>query len=307
MSKSALTKEIECALARYSPAQLDGFEFNYRRGQYLEYEMPVVHSHIESGLVDAVWLAEGYNNHSSYSYCNAANRIQLVEHLTREVSCSLTEEELRSIGKDTFFPCLYADKCFWKRSRKSKDEAVAIICFEIKISKEDFKSPNGHNFVGNLNYYVMPVALYPNVADLIPEDIGCIVYYPSGRLVKKKPSFYTKDVDHNRYNSMLLTVLNKRCKQSTKLMDIAYDYVDELQQQAVSLSYELVQMERRNAKQPNCYNPVGNKFSSCFNETDACTDCVFTACRPAHHTKDIKGVKELNEHFSAILRQNKSE
>lgn len=29
-------------------------------------------------------------------------------------------------------------------------------CFEIKSSAEDFKSKNGHNFIGDYNYYVMP-------------------------------------------------------------------------------------------------------------------------------------------------------
>lgn len=35
-------------------------------------------------------------------------------------------------------------------------------CFEVKSSVEDFHSPNGHNFIGDYNYYVMP------------EDVFCI-------------------------------------------------------------------------------------------------------------------------------------
>ena len=29
-------------------------------------------------------------------------------------------------------------------------------CFEVKSSVEDFHSKNGHNFLGDYNYYVMP-------------------------------------------------------------------------------------------------------------------------------------------------------
>lgn len=53
---------------------------------------------------------------------------------------------------------------------------VLIACYEIKISKSDFKSKHGHNFVGNVNYYVMPKALYEEVKDQIPDDIGVILY-----------------------------------------------------------------------------------------------------------------------------------
>ena len=29
-------------------------------------------------------------------------------------------------------------------------------CYEVKSSVEDFHSKNGHNFIGDFNYYVMP-------------------------------------------------------------------------------------------------------------------------------------------------------
>lgn len=45
-------------------------------------------------------------------------------------------------------------------------------CYEIKISKSDFHSEHGHNFVGNYNYYVMPKELYQEVKEEIPKEIG---------------------------------------------------------------------------------------------------------------------------------------
>lgn len=35
-------------------------------------------------------------------------------------------------------------------------------CYEIKSSVEDFHSKNGHNFIGDYNYYVMPEEVFEN-------------------------------------------------------------------------------------------------------------------------------------------------
>lgn len=50
-------------------------------------------------------------------------------------------------------------------------------CYEIKSSIEDFHSKNGHNFIGDYNYYVMPLEVYEKVKDEIPYRIG--VYIPT--------------------------------------------------------------------------------------------------------------------------------
>lgn len=54
----------------------------------------------------------------------------------------------------------------------SIDTRSCIRAFEIKVTKSDFHSKHGHNFVGNLNYYVMPLKLYKEVKNEIPDDIG---------------------------------------------------------------------------------------------------------------------------------------
>lgn len=51
-------------------------------------------------------------------------------------------------------------------------------CYEIKSSVEDFHSPNGHNFLGDYNYYVMPEDVYISVQKEIPFGVG--VYIPDG-------------------------------------------------------------------------------------------------------------------------------
>ena len=35
-------------------------------------------------------------------------------------------------------------------------------CYEVKSSVDDFHSKNGHNFLGDYNYYVMPEEVYEN-------------------------------------------------------------------------------------------------------------------------------------------------
>ena len=54
----------------------------------------------------------------------------------------------------------------------SIDTRSCIRAYEIKVTKSDFHSKYGHNFVGNLNYYVMPQKLYEEVKKEIPKEIG---------------------------------------------------------------------------------------------------------------------------------------
>jgi len=48
-------------------------------------------------------------------------------------------------------------------------------CYEIKVSKSDFKSKAALSFLGDFNYYVMPNELYNEVKDRIPKEIGVYV------------------------------------------------------------------------------------------------------------------------------------
>ena len=57
-----------------------------------------------------------------------------------------------------------------------------FFCYEIKSSVEDFHSPHGHNFIGDFNYYVMPLDVFVTVSLEIPRGIG--VYCPEGSTLK---------------------------------------------------------------------------------------------------------------------------
>lgn len=51
-------------------------------------------------------------------------------------------------------------------------------CYEVKSSAEDFHSKNGHNFLGDFNYYVMPEEVFEKVRNEIPYGVG--VFVPDG-------------------------------------------------------------------------------------------------------------------------------
>jgi hypothetical protein len=61
-------------------------------------------------------------------------------------------------------------------------------CYEIKVSKADFRSKAHNTFCGNFNYYVMPKELYEQVMLEIPDHIGVYVdheYHPFVTCVKR--------------------------------------------------------------------------------------------------------------------------
>lgn len=47
-------------------------------------------------------------------------------------------------------------------------------CYEIKSSVDDFHSKNGHNFIGDKNYYVMPESVFESVKNEIPYFVGVL-------------------------------------------------------------------------------------------------------------------------------------
>ncbi len=48
-------------------------------------------------------------------------------------------------------------------------------CYEVKSSVEDFHSKNGHNFLGDYNYYIMPEDVYEKIKNEIPYNVGVFV------------------------------------------------------------------------------------------------------------------------------------
>lgn len=51
-------------------------------------------------------------------------------------------------------------------------------CYELKVTKADFRSPAKLSFVGDYNYFVLPKELYEAMKQEIPSEIGVLLYRP---------------------------------------------------------------------------------------------------------------------------------
>ncbi len=77
-------------------------------------------------------------------------------------------------------------------------------CYEIKSSVADFKSKNGHNLIGDLNYYVMPEEVYNEVEKLINYKVGVIVMNEREEIYVKKNA---KRQDRTKATSEMLLMM----------------------------------------------------------------------------------------------------
>ena len=62
-----------------------------------------------------------------------------------------------------------------KNNTISGIEKGDFYCYEIKSCVADFNSKNGHNFIGDFNYYVMTKELYEQVKQKVPYNVGVLV------------------------------------------------------------------------------------------------------------------------------------
>lgn len=66
-------------------------------------------------------------------------------------------------------------------------------CYELKVSKADFRSSAKLSFVGHYNYFVLPENLYPIVKKEIPPHIGVLVYHSYLSEDLGTPGFFTTE------------------------------------------------------------------------------------------------------------------
>ena len=87
-------------------------------------------------------------------------------------------------------------------------------CFEIKSSVEDFHSKNGHNFIGDLNYYVMPKEVYEKVRNELPYNIGVLCPGHFGLEAVQKPHRKNRD---RPASEMLLMMWRSSRREAVKI------------------------------------------------------------------------------------------
>lgn len=156
-----------------------------------------------------------------------------------EYLCRLLDTE-RYSDKDNnttaiMYPKYPFGKCF-RDGKKEKSEKkchgctlrghnwkvdMMVTCFEVKITFADFKSPNGHNFHGNENYYCVPKELAPKIVNEISDDIGILAYYEGEKafgLRKYKPSGW-REVPEETKVFLLYNAMKKWCDGATFVKD----------------------------------------------------------------------------------------
>lgn len=90
-------------------------------------------------------------------------------------------------------------------------------CYEIKSSVEDFRSKNGHNFIGDFNYYVMPNEVFEAVKNEISYRIGVLCPTTTGLESHKKA--IRKDRD-KPIQEMLLMMYRSARRDTTKSREV---------------------------------------------------------------------------------------
>lgn len=65
-------------------------------------------------------------------------------------------------------------------------------CYELKVSKADFRSKAKLSFIGNYNYFVLPAALFEKIKEEIPSHIGVMVYHQYlSEEAQRLPGYFT--------------------------------------------------------------------------------------------------------------------
>lgn len=65
-------------------------------------------------------------------------------------------------------------------------EKGIFICYEVKSCKADFKSGFGQNFIGEKNYFVMPISLYKELQNELQHGVGVLCPIPKSSYKEKE-------------------------------------------------------------------------------------------------------------------------
>lgn len=210
MAKTDLTKTIESLLRSYDPAEICGQKINKHRTRHTALEVPVICDAVNGGLVDCVKVYEYFSNRQRENFCRLSRpHGDFGKEWISAMEEGYTCPRGYGIGEK---PELCDERfCRFCGVRVTGNMDVLIACYEIKISKSDFKSKHGHNFVGNANYYVMPKPLYKEVKDQIPDDIGVILYIEgkTTNILRRKKECTFRPLPDEQQKWFILSVLKR--------------------------------------------------------------------------------------------------
>lgn len=162
-----------------------------------------------SGIVDVIRFEDYIEGDSSFCALIDYKTFDKIYQKRLEL---LSNEQLGSCKiNGAHFPNKECQGCVWKRS--IHEIGMLVTCYEVKISVSDFKSSNGHNFHGNKNYYAVDSRIYEDIKDLVPDDIGIIVFYEATGAMRVKKECKFKEISYELKTDLLYNALKKWCDQ----------------------------------------------------------------------------------------------
>ena len=142
--------------------------------------------------------------------------IRFEDYKEKDYSCCEYKEYLENTGQNKNSECKIRDKKYPNDNckgcvfcRHGYEVGMLVTCYECKITVADFKSKNGHNFHGNKNYYVVPEEIYAKIQNIVPKDVGIIVYYPKSNNYRVKKECQFREVSHELKERLLYDALKK--------------------------------------------------------------------------------------------------
>nr|WP_246147593.1 hypothetical protein [Secundilactobacillus folii] len=106
-------------------------------------------------------------------------------------------------------------------------------CYELKVTKNDFHSNAKLSFIGNYNYFVLPLSLYQEIKAEIPAEIGVMSYQkydkmqleaatepvltPGYLTVEKKPRYQELQLDSGELMRNFLYSLAREVRKAKRV------------------------------------------------------------------------------------------
>lgn len=103
-------------------------------------------------------------------------------------------------------------------------------CYEIKSSVEDFHSKNGHNFIDDYNYYVIPKEVFGAIKSELPYGIG--VYCPTEDYTELKLIRVAKRKNREKSVVEMLLMMFRSANRDRNITPLNKDDIVELIKQA---------------------------------------------------------------------------
>jgi hypothetical protein len=227
----------------------------------------------------------------------------------------LTEKIEQTIYKETsiraIFGCFEVTLGWYGKGRvdyMTMDTKDIFRCYEIKISKSDFHSEHGHNFVGHYNYYVMPKELYEQIKDEIPKEIGVYGSYECRDNIcltlLKKPKKRELKVEMDILKNSMIRSLSREVTKFYNTCD--EKYINKLKKRIVKLEKSYKEMESRRIEASNELFFIKDKIEnpSDYLPKSRINRIKLVCERRLKQNEDNKELEEVINDLEILLKEN---